>query len=131
MYVFMQEGSEVKVPIMPTYLTTRPSKRVNFEMPFCFVMGPSLLKEVAVSTSLEHFLSSVSALEEKVISHRIKRVRANELDHILMLFVPSAEVTVVSADTQGIFRLLQVKPSVSSIYVSTYFMRISVRNHYL
>ena len=89
-------------------MTTRPSKRVNFEKPLCFVMGPSLLKEVAVSTSLEHFLSSVIALEDNVISRRLKNTRAGNLDHILMLFTPSEEFSVVPADIQGIYRLLQV-----------------------
>ena len=81
-------------------------------------MGPSLLKEVAVSTSLLHFLSSVIALEDRAVSLRVKHTRAGDLDHILMLFMPSEELSVVPADIQGIYRLLQVMVlNASQVYV--------------
>eukprot|EP01036_Dinobryon_divergens_P024282 gene24282-32718_t len=117
-----KEESGKKVPIRPTYMTTRPNKRVNFEKPACFVMGPSLLKEVAVSTSLEHFLSSVIALEDNVISLRLKKTRAGDLDHILILFTPSEEFSVI-VHAESAKRYAKVIPSLQAMAGAANFQK--------
>ena len=95
-----------KVTIKPSYMTTRPDKRVSFEYPFCFVMSPSLLSKIPESPSLFHFLNSIIALESKVINDRFDLIRKGKLDHVLMIFSPSETIPVVPANIEGIHLLL-------------------------
>jgi hypothetical protein len=70
----------------PKLLRDRPTKTVPFDIPLTFAMGPSALKRLAESNSLEEILTSVVSLEPAAVKKRLSRTKEGELDHILLLF---------------------------------------------
>jgi hypothetical protein len=91
--------------ILPTMLTTRPTKNVPFEVPFSFVMGPSELDKLFRCDSIEKILRDVISLEASSIQSRLRLIQENKLDHVLMIF-SSKSLPCQPATLNGIFQLL-------------------------
>jgi hypothetical protein len=90
--------------IVPTMLTTRPTKRVPFQVPFSFVMGPHELSKVFTTSSLEGVLREVISLDDKSVKSRLSLVQNNKLDHILS----ANDISCQLANLQGMLTLLRV-----------------------
>lgn len=90
---------------IPKLLSDRPTKTVLFELPFSFVMGPEQIAQIAYKESLESLLSELICLEPDVVKDRLDRVRANKLDHALLLF-DADSVPVRPASIDGVRELL-------------------------
>jgi hypothetical protein len=89
--------------ILPTMLTTRPTKNVPFEVPFSFVMGPSELDKLFLCNSIEEILRNV--ISASSIQSRLRLVMENKLDNVLMIF-SSKSIPCRPATLDGIFQLL-------------------------
>lgn len=91
--------------IVPTMLTTRPTKNVPFEVPFSFVMGPSQLDKLFLCDSIEDILRNVISLESSSIQSRLRLIQEKKLDHVLMIF-SSTSLPCHVATLDGIYQLL-------------------------
>jgi hypothetical protein len=91
--------------VLPTMLTTRPTKRVPFEVPVSFVMGPTQLNNVFQCHTLEQILSDVISLDSSVIQHRLELMQQKKLDLVLMIF-SSQQIPCQPATLTGIIELL-------------------------
>ena len=86
-------------------LSYRPTRTVPFHLPFSFVMSPQQVRKIYQCSSLEEVLSEVICLEAGVIESRIRLIREEKLDHVLMTFTAN-NVAVKLADIDGICELL-------------------------
>lgn len=86
-------------------LSDRPTKTVDFELPFSFVMGPHQISQIAYFNSLGSILSDLICLDSEVIATRLEKVKAKQLDHALMLFT-AENIPVKTASIDGIRELL-------------------------
>ena len=101
---------------LPLILTTRPSKKVLFDMPFSFAMGPKLLNKIPTCESLYHFMKYVISLEDVTIDARMKLIKEGKLDHVLMIF-SGDKIPTQPASLDGILFLLKIKhPEIAKRY---------------
>jgi hypothetical protein len=91
--------------ILPTMLTTRPTKRVPFDVPVSFVMGPTELNNVFQCRSLEEIMSNVISLDSSVIQMRLELIQQKKLDLVLLIF-SSEHIPCQPATLNGITILL-------------------------
>ena len=104
-YIFLVQGEPRHIPDM---LSFRPTRTVPFHLPFSFVMAPQQVRKIYKCTSLEEVLSEVICLEEAVIESRIRLIREQKLDHVLMTFSAN-DVAVKLASIDGISELLMTR----------------------